>query len=73
MTDTSPADIVPLFISVPDAARLLGISEATCWRLVRDKELLSAKIGRSRRVSLEALRHYHDTVLAQTAAAEESA
>ena len=65
MTDTSPAEIVPLFISVPDAARLLGISEATCWRLVRDKEIVSAKIGRSRRVSLEALRHYHD---AQTAA-----
>lgn len=67
MTDTSAAEIAPLFVTVPDAARLLGISEAACWRLVRDKQLLSAKIGRSRRVSLDALRHYADQAVAANA------
>lgn len=73
MADTPPAEIVPLFITVPDAARLLGISDATCWRLVRDKKIVSATIGRSRRISLEALRDYHDQVLAESAEAGESA
>lgn len=67
MPDTPPAEIPPLFISVPDAARLLGISEATCWRLVRDNKIPSAKINRSRRVSLQALRDYHDEAIGEPA------
>lgn len=70
MPDTPTAEVVPLFITVPDAAALLGISETACWRLVKDKKIVSAKIGRSRRVSLQALRDYHDQVLADTAAGE---
>jgi excisionase family DNA binding protein len=60
VSDTTQGEIPPLFISVPDAARLLGISETACWRLVRDNKIPSAKINRSRRVSLQALRDYHD-------------
>lgn len=69
MADTPPAEIVPLFVTVPDAARLLGISEAHCWRLVADKVIVSAKIGRSRRISLEALRHYADQITDATESA----
>lgn len=65
MPDTPSGEIVPLFISVPDAARLLGVSERTCWRLVADKKIVSALIGGSRRVSLEALRHFHDMQVAE--------
>lgn len=64
MPDTPPAEIVPLFVSVPDAAKLLDISESTCWRLVRDRKIVSAKVGGLRRISLEALRHFHDTQVA---------
>ena len=70
MADTPGSEIVPLFISVPDAARLLGISERTCWRLVADKKIVSAKIGDSRRISLEALRHYADRIVADEARGE---
>lgn len=68
MSDTPPAEIAPLFVTVPDAARLLGISDTACWRLVADKKIVSAKIGRSRRVPLQSLRDYADQAIAEESA-----
>lgn len=67
MTDTPPDEIPPIFVSIPDAARLLAVSESVCWGLVRGGELTSVKLGRSRRVPLQSVRDYADRLLAEAA------
>lgn len=42
-------------VTVPQAAEVLGISQASVWRLVESGELPSQKFGRSRRVNLSKL------------------
>jgi excisionase family DNA binding protein len=46
----------PRLVSVPEAARMLGVSPATAWRRVRDGELLVRRIGRSVRIDAADLR-----------------
>jgi excisionase family DNA binding protein len=45
-------------VPVPDAAGRLGVSRATVYSLMGAGELPYVKVGRSRRVSLAALREY---------------
>jgi excisionase family DNA binding protein len=40
---------------VPEAAKILAVSPATAWSLVSRGEIESVKIGKSRRISTEAL------------------
>jgi excisionase family DNA binding protein len=40
---------------VPEAAKILAVSPATAWSLVGRGELESVKIGKSRRVSTDAI------------------
>lgn len=48
----------PRLLRVDEAARLLGVSRATAYNLVRSGDLRTVTIGRSRRVSMEALDSY---------------
>lgn len=45
-------------LRVPQVARMLDVSEVTVWRLVGRGDLESIKVGRSRRVSPEAVEAY---------------
>lgn len=55
---TEPLDTSPLVLTVPAAAKALGISRAHCFDLIRDGELPSLKIGACRRISVRALEAY---------------
>ena len=48
----------PLLLSIADASRLLNVSEKTISRMVSRGELPVVEIGRSRRIEMQALRHF---------------
>jgi excisionase family DNA binding protein len=52
MTDDGPA---PLFVSVAEAARRLGLSTSYAYRLVAEGEIPSRKFGRLVRVPVKCL------------------
>lgn len=65
MTDTSGANegtIDPIFVSVVQAARALNISEWSCYKLLKDGAVRSAKHGNRRLVYVESLREYADSL-----------
>lgn len=45
---TSESPPLPLLYSVPRAARLIGFSERTVWRMVAAEEIPSVRIGGSK-------------------------
>ncbi|GGN40316.1 excisionase family DNA binding protein [Actinoplanes campanulatus] len=47
-----------LAYTVPNAARALDISDRQAWKLVHEGVIKSIKIGRSRRVTRQALEEY---------------
>lgn len=47
--------VPPALVSVPDAARALGVSVATVRRRIADRSLPSTRVGRAVRVNLEAV------------------
>ena len=48
-------DQLPLFLTVPMAAELLGVSRATVYRLIKAGDIESRRVGRLRRITREAL------------------
>ncbi len=56
-----------LMLTVDEVAESLGIGKSAVYDLMRLRKLVSVKIGRSRRVPVEALRDY---VTKATAASE---
>jgi excisionase family DNA binding protein len=49
----------PLFLSVPEVARRLGIGQTSVWiALIRDGKLPTVRIGRRTLVSVQALESY---------------
>jgi excisionase family DNA binding protein len=52
----------PLAYSVPRAARALDISDRKAWELVHSGAIKSIKIGRSRRVTRQALEEYIESL-----------
>ena len=61
---TTPAP--KLLLSVEEAADLLGVSRSTMYDLLRTRGIASVRIGRCRRVSLDALRTYVDGLPSET-------
>ena len=55
-----------LLLSVEEAADLLGVSRSTMYDLMRTRAVASVRIGRCRRISLEALRAYVEHLPAAT-------
>jgi excisionase family DNA binding protein len=58
-----------LLLRVEEAAIQLGISRTVAFRLVREGDLASVKIGRSRRIPRLAIDAYVDALLATQPAA----
>jgi excisionase family DNA binding protein len=61
---TAPAAaIMPLLLTVNQAAQMLGIGRSTLYELIDDGEIKSVKVGASRRIPLKAVREYIDGLL----------
>jgi len=54
--------VAPIFVSVKDAARILGISPWTCYQLLDAEKIESRYQGRRRLVVLESVRAYANTL-----------
>lgn len=48
----------PIFVTVKEAARLLGISPWTCYQLLKSGDIESRYLGRRRLIPLVALMKY---------------
>jgi excisionase family DNA binding protein len=62
-SSTSDTHDTPLLVSVPEAARLLGVGTTFGWAMVRSGELPSVKLGRRvlvPRAALDRLASAHD-------------
>lgn len=57
-----------VLLTVEEAAERLGIGRTFAWRLVRNGELESVRIGRLRRVHVDAVRDYADRLVSKGAA-----
>jgi excisionase family DNA binding protein len=60
--DGGPVGDRQLAYTVPRAARALDISDRKAWELVHSGVIKSIKIGRSRRVTRQALEEYIETL-----------
>ena len=49
-----------LLLTIGEAAEMLGVGRSQVYRLISDGQLTSVKIGRSRRVSVAAIRRFVD-------------
>lgn len=56
----SDRDIEPIFVSVKQAAQMLGISPWSCYQLLDRGQIESRYYGRRRLVAVTSLRHYAD-------------
>jgi excisionase family DNA binding protein len=45
-------------LSVPEAAEVLGLTAKGLWTMIGRRDISSVKVGRLRRVSLEAVEEY---------------
>ncbi len=57
-----------VLLKVEEAAQQLGIGRTTAWRLVTTGELESVRIGRLRRVHVDAVRDYAKRLVAKEVA-----
>ena len=56
-----------LLLNPEEAAAVLGIGRSRVFELMRERELLSVRIGRSRRVPVAAIRSYVERLAEQEA------
>lgn len=54
--------IDPLFITVEEAAKRLNLGRTHVFRLLKDGTIPSVKLGRSRRISVRALKAWAESV-----------
>ncbi len=62
-----------ILFRVEDSAKLLDVSRATLYELIRDGRIESVKIGRSRRITREALERYVTSLQGSTPASSDAA
>jgi len=58
MAQPRTVDLPNISYSIPNAAKVLDVPETKLWQAVKDRQLRSFKIGRSRRVTHDALCEY---------------
>lgn len=64
-TQSTPPDVRPLTVSISDAARALSLSRATIYRIVRQGDLKTYKVGRRTLIRYEDLERLRDRMLAE--------
>jgi excisionase family DNA binding protein len=65
--------IPPALVPVPEAAKAIGVSEATLRRRIKDGSIPVRRVGRAVRVDLAALRSPHSAEVARLAQAARNA
>jgi len=60
---SQPVAVMPLLLTVNQAAKMLGIGRSTLYELIDDGEIRSVKVGASRRIPLKAVHEYIDHLL----------
>lgn len=55
---TPPADMPRLLLDVKEAAEMIGICRSSMYKLIRQGEIESVKVGRLRKVEPSAVRDY---------------
>jgi excisionase family DNA binding protein len=53
MASTKADDVFPKFLTVEETAKLWGVHKATVFRWIKEGNLPSVKMGRSRRIRRE--------------------
>lgn len=61
-SETEDGTIDPIFVSVAQAAKALNISPWSCYQLLKDQRIRSAKHGTRRLVYVDSLREYADSL-----------
>ena len=64
-TASHPTTPTKLLLTVPEAAKVLGLSRSILYELLLAGEIRSLKIGRSRRLTHEALQEFITRQVAQ--------
>jgi excisionase family DNA binding protein len=59
------------WVSYPEAERYSGLSHTTLWRYVSSGELKAARVGRSVRIHLPALREFMERASTEAAATDD--
>jgi len=59
-----PAEIKPLLLTVPQAARALGISRTTMYELLNSGDVRYVHLGTCRRIPTQCVEEYVDRLLA---------
>jgi len=59
---------LPMLVTVDQVAKMLGIGRTTAWELIRRQKIKSVKIGRTRRVPIEAIQEYIERLMNKDAA-----
>ncbi len=54
----APSNFAPLAYGVPDAAKAIGVSKATVWRLIAAKELSTFKLGARTLIKADEIRAF---------------
>lgn len=62
-TQSTPPEVRPLTVSISDAARALSLSRATIYRIVRQGDLKTYKVGRRTLIRYEDLERLRDRMI----------
>jgi excisionase family DNA binding protein len=57
---TAVAAVMPLLLTIPQAARVLAIGRTTVYELIKARHLEPVRIGRSTRIPVESLQDFVD-------------
>ncbi len=52
--------VAPLWLSYPQAERLVGLSRTSLWRLARDGSIRTARVGRTVRIERRSLETFFE-------------
>lgn len=66
MNDATPLDPTRLLLTVPEAARRLGIGRTLMYELISTGQIASVRVGRLRRVRPTDLEAYANSLVAET-------
>ena len=58
---------LPMLFTVEQVAQILGIGRSTVFQLIKNEQIESIRLGRSRRIPVDAMQNYVDDLRAKRA------
>lgn len=58
---------LPMLFTVEQVAQILGIGRSTVFKLIKQNQIESIRLGRSRRIPVDAMQSYVDNLRAERA------